>query len=97
MEFQQVIELVGEVVDVVGVAAIVIGAVQRRLPRYGLLAIGGYLVVAVLGRGLFPTVMQKFVVAPTELTRETPYLRHHIAATRRAWGERPLAVAPAWR
>jgi hypothetical protein len=30
--------------------------------------------------------MQKFVVAPTELTRETPYLRHHIAATRQAWG-----------
>ena len=30
--------------------------------------------------------IQKFVVAPTELTRETPYLRHHIAATRQAWG-----------
>ena len=30
--------------------------------------------------------MQKFVVAPTELTRETPYLQHHIAATRQAWG-----------
>jgi len=30
--------------------------------------------------------MQKFVVAPTELTRETPYLRNHIAATRQAWG-----------
>jgi uncharacterized membrane protein (UPF0182 family) len=25
-------------------------------------------------------------VAPTELTRETPYLRHHITATREAWG-----------
>ena len=25
--------------------------------------------------------MQKFIVAPTELTRETPYLQHHIAAT----------------
>jgi uncharacterized membrane protein (UPF0182 family) len=30
--------------------------------------------------------MQKFVVAPTELTRETPYLRNHIVATRQAWG-----------
>jgi uncharacterized membrane protein (UPF0182 family) len=30
--------------------------------------------------------MQKFVVAPTELTREEPYLAHHLAATRRAWG-----------
>ena len=34
----------------------------------------------------FPLVMQKLVVAPTELTRETPYLKDHIAATRAAWG-----------
>ncbi|HSB54831.1 MAG TPA: UPF0182 family protein, partial [Gemmatimonadales bacterium] len=39
-----------------------------------------------VGRGLVPLVMQKFVVAPTELTRETPYLRNHIGATRQAWG-----------
>jgi uncharacterized membrane protein (UPF0182 family) len=30
--------------------------------------------------------MQKLLVAPTELTRETPYLRYHILATRQAWG-----------
>ncbi len=66
--------------------AIVIGGMQRRLPSYGLLAVAGYLGVAVVGRGLVPAAIQKFVVAPTELTRETPYLRHHIAATRQAWG-----------
>ncbi len=77
---------VSAVVAVLAAAAVVIGAVQRRLPSYGLLAIGGYLAVAVVGRGLFPAAMQKFLVAPTELTRETPYLRHHIAATRQAWG-----------
>jgi uncharacterized membrane protein (UPF0182 family) len=42
--------------------------------------------MAIVGRGLFPLVMQKLIVAPTELTRETPYLRFHIAATRQAWG-----------
>ena len=77
-----------------------IGGMRRRLPRYGLLAVGGYLGVAFLGRGLFPLAIQKFVVAPTELTRETPYLRHHIAATRQAWGLdsveiRELAARPA--
>jgi hypothetical protein len=77
---------VSALVAVVAAVAVVIGAVQRRLARYGLLAIGGYLGVAIIGRGLFPAAMQKFVVAPTELTRETPYLRHHIAATRQAWG-----------
>lgn len=37
MEFQQVIELVGEIVDVVGVAAIVIGAVASTVIAVGYL------------------------------------------------------------
>jgi uncharacterized membrane protein (UPF0182 family) len=65
---------------------VLIGAVRGRLARYGLWAVGGYLGVAFVGRGVFPQVMQKLVVAPTELTRETPYLRNHIVATRQAWG-----------
>ncbi|MGH7578835.1 MAG: UPF0182 family protein, partial [Gemmatimonadales bacterium] len=77
---------VSAVVAVLAAGVLIVGAVQRRLARYGVLAVAGYLGVALLGRGLYPMAMQKFVVAPTELTRETPYLRHHIAATRRAWG-----------
>jgi uncharacterized protein len=30
--------------------------------------------------------VQQLLVAPTELTREAPFLEHHIAATRQAWG-----------
>ncbi|HZB27742.1 MAG TPA: UPF0182 family protein, partial [Gemmatimonadales bacterium] len=66
--------------------AAVIGGLRRQLPRYAVPAIVAYGLVAILGRGLVPALMQKFVVEPTELTLETPYLRHHIAATRRAWG-----------
>ena len=77
---------VSAVLALLAAVAVMLGGVRRRLPRYGLLAIGTYLAVAFVGRGLFPLVMQKFVVAPTELTRETPYLRYHIAATRQAWG-----------
>jgi uncharacterized membrane protein (UPF0182 family) len=77
---------ISAVVAVLAAIAAVVGGFQRRAAFYGLLGIAGYLVVALLGRGLFPLAMQKFVVAPTELTRETPYLRHHIAATRQAWG-----------
>ena len=77
---------VSAVVAVVAAGAIVLGAVRRRLDRYALLAVVGYLGVSFLGRDLFPMAMQKLVVAPTELTRETPYLRHHIALTRQAWG-----------
>jgi uncharacterized membrane protein (UPF0182 family) len=73
-------------VAVAAAAVVLAGALRDRLPRYTLLAVGAHLVVAVLGRGVFPALMQKFVVTPTELTRETPYLANHIAATRRAWG-----------
>jgi uncharacterized membrane protein (UPF0182 family) len=77
---------ISAVVAVLAALGAVIGGFQRRAAFYGLLGVAGYLGVALLGRGLFPLAMQKFVVAPTELTRETPYLRHHIAATRQAWG-----------
>jgi hypothetical protein len=74
------------IVAVLAAAGMLVGAVRDRLPRYTIFAVGGYIAVAILGRGLYPAVMQKFVVAPTELTRETPYLTSHIAATRKAWG-----------
>ena len=71
---------------VVAAALVVVGALRERLLRSTLVAVGGYAVVALLGRGVYPQAIQKFVVAPTELTRETPYLSAHIAATRTAWG-----------
>jgi uncharacterized membrane protein (UPF0182 family) len=73
-------------VAVAAAIAVLVGAVRNRLPRYTLLAVGSYVVVAVLGRGLYPGIMEKFIVTPTELTRETPYLANHILATRQAWG-----------
>ncbi|HEY2806778.1 MAG TPA: UPF0182 family protein, partial [Gemmatimonadales bacterium] len=77
---------VSAIVAVAGAVIVLAGALRERLPRYAFFAVSGYVVVAVIGRGLVPLLMQKVVVAPTELTRETPYLRSHIAATRRAWG-----------
>ncbi|HXI22212.1 MAG TPA: UPF0182 family protein, partial [Gemmatimonadales bacterium] len=66
--------------------AVVVGAARGRLVRNGLWAVGGYVAAAIVVRGLFPQAIQNFVVAPTELTRETPYLQNHIVATRQAWG-----------
>ena len=72
----------------------------RSLPRRGLVAGDrsreGHLVSGIGNRflrdrqracdaGIVPAAYQKFVVAPNELARETPYLATHIAATRRAW------------
>src|SRR5213594_2623167 len=62
------------------------GARSHRLARNTLLAVGLYLGVSLLGVALYPTLVQKLVVAPNELVKETPQLASHIAATRRAWG-----------
>jgi len=35
---------------------------------------------------LVPTIFQKLVVAPNELVKETPYIKHNITATRNAYG-----------
>jgi uncharacterized membrane protein (UPF0182 family) len=67
-------------------ALVLSGARSRRLARNTLLAVGLYLGVSLLGVGLYPMIVQKLVVAPNELVKETPQLASHIAATRRAWG-----------
>jgi uncharacterized membrane protein (UPF0182 family) len=63
----------------------VYGIVRRSAAR--LLSIGVllYVVVSLVGRGLLPFAVQRLVVIPNELDRETPYLRNHLEATRQAW------------
>ena len=75
-----------------GLAALVSGALvlwgtrTHRLAWALLLALGIYFAVSLLGVVVYPAIVQKLVVAPNELARETPQLASHIAATRRAWG-----------
>jgi len=75
-----------------GLAAVAAGALvlwgtrTHRLAWATLLALGVYFGVSLLGVGLYPAIIQKLVVAPNELVKETPQLASHIAATRRAWG-----------
>ena len=67
-------------------ALVLVGGFRKQLGLMGAIAVIGYLGISFVGRSLIPSAIQKFVVAPTELTREEPYLAHHIVATRRAWG-----------
>jgi uncharacterized membrane protein (UPF0182 family) len=52
------------------------------LPVAGLVVLG---LVSVLVGGVYPTVVQRFQVAPQELQREEPYIQRNIDATRRAY------------
>lgn len=45
-----------------------------------------YFAVSLIGNSLYPAILQKFVVAPNELVKETPYIQHNIAATRKGFG-----------
>jgi uncharacterized membrane protein (UPF0182 family) len=69
-----------------GAAFIVLGIVRRRLLPAAPIALVAYFAVAFLGRTAYPSIIQRLVVAPTELGRERPYIDNHIRATRLAWG-----------
>src|SRR5437867_710601 len=74
------------VAAILGAILVLAGLRSKRPGRTALLAVGIYFGVSLLGVGIYPAIVQKFVVAPNELSKETPQLRRHIDATRRAWG-----------
>ncbi|HEY8417521.1 MAG TPA: UPF0182 family protein, partial [Limnochordales bacterium] len=47
---------------------------------------GAWLAAALLLGQVYPGVLQRFVVEPNELERERPFIEHHLAFTRRAYG-----------
>ena len=49
------------------------------------LGAGSYVVVWIILVALLPVVFQKFVVQPSELALETPYLKNYIEFTRKAY------------
>ena len=74
------------VTALVGAGLVLYGMLRRKIVWFTLMSFLAYVGVSVVVGALFPWGMQRFVVAPTELTREKPQLAHHIKATRAAWG-----------
>ncbi len=56
--------------------------------------ISGYLVIALLGLVVAPTVVQRLVVQPNELQRERPYIINSIALTRAAFDLEAIESEP---
>jgi uncharacterized membrane protein (UPF0182 family) len=54
--------------------------------RYPVIALFIFLLFLILGRGIYPSVIQKFKVIPNEIVLETPYLEKNIRYTRIAYG-----------
>jgi len=74
------------VAGVLAAAWVMFGILRDKLVWSAVSATVFYVAVSVLARGIVPAAFQKLVVSPNELTRETPYIRKHIEATRNAWG-----------
>lgn len=66
------------------VAALILASVFFRTNRLIWAGVGLYLLTIVAG-WLYPSTVQRFSVAPNELAKETPYIQHSIAATRKAF------------
>jgi len=64
----------------------VINAFTKRGLRLLLVAIALPVAVYIVGVVLVPAYVNSFIVKPNELARETPYIEHNIAATRRGFG-----------
>jgi len=81
------------VIAVICAALFFAGAIRRNslLPAVGF----GLLVLsAILIGGVYPAIVQQFVVKPNELAKETPYLRREITSTRVAYGLTHAQVTP---
>ena len=63
-----------------------LNAFTKRGLRLLLLALALPMLVYVVGVVIVPAYVNSFIVKPNELGRETPYIEHNIAWTRRAFG-----------
>ncbi|HEX8600654.1 MAG TPA: UPF0182 family protein [Chloroflexia bacterium] len=72
----------------VAVLMAVLLLVNLRVRTWRLLvgAVGIWLAALVLVSGVYPAVVQQFVVRPSELDKERPYIQNNITATRQAFG-----------
>jgi uncharacterized membrane protein (UPF0182 family) len=73
------------VVALAGAALTVWQAVSAQRLWPAAAAVGAYLIVTI-GGSAYAGIIQRFVVAPNEQVRETPFIAHNINATRAAFG-----------
>ena len=66
-------------------AGLILVSLLRHRLRWALYGITGWIVLAIVIGGIFPSVVQRFQVLPNELAREMPYIEHNIQFTREAF------------
>ncbi|TSC95764.1 MAG: hypothetical protein Athens101410_351 [Parcubacteria group bacterium Athens1014_10] len=87
-----------KILGIIAFAAAILTIVNifKSSNRFIFIAVGAYILISILGGAVYPALIQKFVVLPNELAKETTYIEYNIKATREAFGldkvvERDLA------
>ena len=73
---------------VISIIGSILFLVNIRFRGWALPIVGAglWLFTSILVAGVYPFVIQRFVVLPSQLQKETPYIQRNIAATRAAYG-----------
>jgi len=74
-----------KIIAAVVAGILVLGNIFLRKKWLVVGTVGAYVLLSFVGGSVYPSILQKFVVAPSELEMETPYIRYNIAATRKAF------------
>ncbi len=67
-------------------AGILIYNIRRQGWVLPIIAVGLWALMSVILGGIYPAVMQQFIVQPSQVSKETPYIARNISATRYAYG-----------
>ena len=82
------------VVVSLAVTVAMVASVFRGDLRLAVTGLVGFFLMSVLANGVYPSLIQKFVVVPNELQVETEYLEYNIQATREAYALDRIEVQP---
>lgn len=67
-------------------AILILAGIRKPTYKLALSAIILYFGINVVGGTIYPSFVQRFIVAPNEFAKESKYISNNIAATRKAWG-----------
>ncbi len=73
---------------------VILVSVLRRNSRWPVYGIVGWIVAAIIIGSIFPGLVQRFQVQPSELARETPYIEYNIQFTREAFALNRIEEQP---
>ena len=83
-----------QMVAMAAVSVLFFYAYIQLKPRWITAGLTIWLAAVILLGGIYPALLQRFVVEPTELSREAEYIEHNIRFTRMAFGLDTVEVRP---